>query len=94
MFENLLILEFDTTKEAANFVKSIYPESKGYLVIYDIAPYEAWLCVKGVCDICNYEQIFFIPAVAYEDGIKGTECNECGNMSVYPKEGNWNDENI
>jgi len=87
--ENLLILEFDTTKEAADFLKSIDPESNSYLNLYDIEPYGRWLFIKGVCDICGEEQIFFIPASAYEEAMVGSECSNCGNMSVFPEEGDW-----
>ena len=87
-----LIIEFDTAKEAADFAKSICEDPDFYLTLYDIAPYEGWLFVKGICDICNYEQAFFIPAFAYEEEIIGSECGNCENMSVYPKEGNWEDE--
>ena len=91
-FENLLILKFETAKEVADFIKDIELKDKeAFLNIYDIAPYEAWLFVEGICDVCGKEQMFFIPASAYEDEILGVECSECENMSVFPKKGGWYD---
>lgn len=92
MTNELLILEFETADKCLKFIRDIDPNFEGQEVIYEIAPNDAWLFISGICDICNSKQMFFIPAIAFEDGIIGTECSECGNMSVYPKEGNWNDE--
>ena len=47
---------------------------------------DRWFCVIGVCDICSEEDMFFIPAEAYDKGIVGCECAVCGNQSVFPKE--------
>lgn len=91
MSEKLCILEFNTAQEAVNFAKEINPESDLYLSIYDIAPNEAWLFILGLCDICKAKDCFFIPASAMEDEIFGCECKNCGNMSVYPQEGSWDD---
>ena len=92
MSEEFLILNFSTAKEAADFAKVLGLSSDFCLTLYNIASYEGWLFVKGICDICNYEQAFFIPACTYEEEIIGSECGNCENMSVYPKEGNWEDE--
>lgn len=92
MPEQLCILEFDTVDEAVSFAKEIDPESNFYEDLYSIAPNETWLFVLAVCDICKRNSIFFAPAEIYEDGISAVECKECGNMSVYPKEGSFEDE--
>lgn len=92
MPNKLWILEFDTAKEAADFAREIEPSSDLYLSIYDIAPNESWLFVLGICDICKTKDCFFTPAINYENGICGEECSNCGNMSLYPKEGNFENE--
>lgn len=91
MPEKLAILEFNTTQEAIDFAKEINPESDSYLSLLDIAPNEFWLFVLGICDICSYKDMFFISAIFYENGIEGCECINCGNKSVYPKEGTFED---
>ena len=90
MPEELLILKFDTVQEAVEFAKEIDPKSIAYEVMFDIdQDNEVWLLVLGICDICNQKDMFFIPAIAFEDGIEGCECINCGNKSVYPKEGSF-----
>jgi len=91
MSKELCVLEFDSVDEAFNFAKEINPKSTIYTEMYNESPDGAWLFVLGLCDICNAKQIFFIPSCAFENGIKGSECSECGNMSVYPKEGSFED---
>ena len=48
-----------------------------------------WFCIIGVCDICGWECVDFLPAVYYKDGIVGLECDECKNISIYPKEADY-----
>ena len=83
---------FETVAEAVSFAKEINPESELYKDLYDIDSNDVWLVVIGICDICQLEQVFFIPSIVFKDGIKGSECSKCGNMSVYPKEGVLEDE--
>jgi len=85
------IIEFPTAQAASHFAEELGLDSEFCLVFYDIAPYEAWLLVFGQCDICGVEQRSFIPARAYENGVIGCECSECGSMAIYPKEGNLED---
>lgn len=93
MSEKLCILNFNTVEEAVEFAKEINPESTAYETMLDEnRGDEDWLCVLAVCDICNRQSIFFASAEIYEDEITAVECKECGNMSVYPKEGNFEDE--
>lgn len=92
MGEKLYILEFNTVDEAVNFAKETFPKSIVYETMHEENKCnEAWICVLAVCDICKYKSVFFAPAEIYEDGISGVECSECGNMSVYPKEGSFED---
>ena len=88
------ILWFENADEAVTFAKElevknilciegdIYEENKGN---------EAWICVLAICDICKRQSIFFASTEIYENGISGIECRECGNMSVFPKEGSFED---
>lgn len=92
MAEQLLILEFNSVEEAIEFAKEINPESIIYKTMLDEDDVEDWIFVLAVCDICGAKDCFFAPAGIYDDGITGCECFNCGNMSIYPKEGSWEDE--
>jgi hypothetical protein len=88
-----LILWFENANAAVAFAK--YLEIKNYAwreILEDNIGDEAWIFVSGVCDICNRKNLFFAPAEIYEPEITGCECPACGNMSLYPKEGNWENE--
>jgi len=88
----LYILKFDGIEDAVDFAKETFPESKVYETMYDENENnEAWICVLAICDICNHNSIFFAPAEIYNEEIIGVECSNCGNMSVYPKEGSFED---
>lgn len=88
-----LILWFENADEAVAFAKDIEIVNCAWEEIYkENRGDEAWIYVLAICDICKERTAFFVPAEIYEDGISAIECFECGNMSVYPEEGNWNDE--
>ena len=87
------IIEFENADEAVAFAKDIQVKNYAWKEIYEEnEDNEAWICVLAVCDICKRQSVFFAPAEIYEDGISGVECSGCRNMSVYPKEGSFEDE--
>lgn len=93
--QELAILEFDTVEEAVEFAKEINPKSTTCKIMLDENLYPAntsWMFVLGICDICGSKDCFFAPATNYDDGISGEECSNCSNMSLYPKEGSFEDE--
>ena len=93
MAEQLSILKFENADEAVMFAKEIQVKNDAWKDIYEANEGdEEWVCVLGACDICSRKNMFFAPAEIYSDGISGVECRECGNMSVYPKEGSWENE--
>lgn len=89
-----LILWFENADEAVAFAKDIDAKDYEWKEIYeDNKGDEAWIYVLAVCDICRRKSSFFAPAEIYKDDeITAVECKECRNMSVYPKEGSWDDE--
>lgn len=90
MSEELAIIEFENGQEAIEFSNEMWPNlNLPERVIdnsYDLRSDQEWLFVIGLCDICSNIQMFFIPAIVFEDGITACECDDCGNMSVYPEE--------
>ena len=90
---NHYILWFENADEAIAFAKDTFPESIAYKsILEENEDDEAWICVLGFCDICSHKSIFFAPAEIYDKEISGTECSRCGNMSVYPQEGSFENE--
>lgn len=86
------IINLRDVDDAKDLALQINPNSIAYKEMYKINEgNEPWICVLGRCDICSYKEIFFAPAIIYQDDIAGVECGDCGNMSVYPQERN-NDE--
>lgn len=89
-----LILKFENVDEAVCFAHEMWPDSMAYELMYeDNQDEEAWICVLAICDVCKRESIFFAPAEVYDDSIIGCECSDCGNKSVYPQEGSFEDTN-
>ena len=87
------ILRFNNVEEAICFVKEIRPDSTAWKeMLLENEGEETWICVLAICDICMRHSMFFAPSCIYDGGIAGVECSECGNMSVYPKEGSFEDE--
>jgi hypothetical protein len=88
--DNLLMVEFETVEDAINFIPDYWNGFKDAPRVMretdkELDEDKRWLFIMGCCDICNAEHQFFIPACAFEDGIVGSECGKCGNMSVYPR---------
>lgn len=91
-FEELFILRFENVEEAIKFAKEIQPRTLVWKDIrFENKDNEPWICVLAICDICNHKSIFFAPAEIYNEEIIGSECSECGNKSVYPEEGSFED---
>lgn len=92
MPKELCIVRFNNADEAVAFAKDLEVKNEAWKDIYEAnVGEEAWICVLAVCDICKRQSVFFAPAEIYEDGISGCECGKCGNKSVYPKEGSFED---
>jgi len=90
---NYYIFKFDNVNKVVEFCKETFPDSTAYIeILEENEGNEAWICVLGICDICNHKNCFFAPACIYESEIVGVECGECGNMSVYPQEGSFENE--
>lgn len=93
MSKILCITNFQDVDEAIAFAKEVWPyqdldaiRSMRAIQAKELKKGAGWLCMIGVCDICGTDAINFIPACIYDDGISAVECFNCGNMSVYPKE--------
>lgn len=83
----LYIIDFQDVDEAVDFAKETFPDSMAYkTMLEENEDGEAWVCVIGVCDICERESVFFAPACIYDEEIIPVECSDCGNKSVYPME--------
>lgn len=88
--DNLLMVEFETVEDAINFIPDYWEGFDNILEIMrdtdvELDEDKRWLFIMGRCDICGTEHNYFIPACAFEDGIIGSECAKCGNMSIYPR---------
>lgn len=93
----LCITDFQDVNEVIAFANKYFPRDDR--VIESMRKINAildgnkrWLCMIGVCDICGLEEIYFMPACIFENEISGVECSGCGNMSIYPKEEEVDDE--
>lgn len=99
MDKALYITDFRNVEEAIAFARRFWPnqdleaiKSMQAIQTEFLKEGAGWSCMIGVCDICREEQITFMPTCRLQDDITGIECANCGNMSVYPKEKEAEDE--
>ena len=84
------MVEFKSVEEAIRFISDYwagFEEAPEIMreVDTELDKDKRWLFIMGRCNICGYECQTFIPACAFEDGVTGMECDDCGLMSVYPR---------